>query len=100
MNLINGYFTRIFQVVFLGAKRGKGLGGKDVGNPKNGFLGLFDFWGYLKNKQIDSFPEGKLRWCLLGLIIPGSAVDQYEALKSGPVLGYILADFDKSLVAD
>ena len=59
-----------------------------------------DFWVYLKNKQIDFFPEGKLRWCLLGLIIPGSAVDQYEALKSGPVLGYILADFDKSLVAD
>jgi len=59
-----------------------------------------DFWGYLKNKQIEFFPEGKLRWWLLGLIIPGWAVEQYEALKSGLVLGYILADFDKFLVAD
>lgn len=57
-----------------------------------------DFWSYLKNKQIDFFPEGKLRWWLLGLIILGWAVEQYEALKNGPVLVYILADFDKSLV--
>ena len=35
---------------------------------------------------------------MLGLIVLGWAVEQYEALKNGPVLVYILADFDKSLV--
>ncbi len=43
-------------------------------------------------------PQGKLRWWLLGLIVLGWAVEQYEALKNGPVLVYILADFDKTLV--
>ena len=57
-----------------------------------------NFWSYLKAKEIDFFPTGKLRWWLLGLIILGWAVEQYEALKNGPVLVYILADFDKSLV--
>ena len=56
------------------------------------------FWSYLKHKDIDFFPSGKLRWWLLGLIVLGWAVEQYEALKNGPVLVYILADFDKSLV--
>ena len=40
------------------------------------------FWSYLKTKQIDYFPAGKLRWWLLGLIILGWAVEQYEALKN------------------
>jgi hypothetical protein len=56
------------------------------------------FWGYLKHKEIDHFPAGRLRWWLLGLIVLGWAVEQYEALKNGPVLVYILEDFDKSLV--
>ncbi len=56
------------------------------------------FWDYLKHKEIDHFPAGKLRWWLLGLIILGWAVEQYEALKNGPVLVYILEDFDKTLV--
>ena len=56
------------------------------------------FWGYLKNREIDHFPAGRLRWLLLGLIVLGWAVEQYEALKNGPVLVYILADFDKTLV--
>src|SRR6056297_2808009 len=43
-------------------------------------------------------PSGPLRWWLLGLIVLGWAVEQYEALKMGPVLVYILADFDKTLV--
>lgn len=62
-------------------------------NPTNS-----PFWSYLKAKDIDFFPSGKLRWWLLGLIVLGWAVEQYEALKNGPVLVYILADFDKSLV--
>ena len=56
------------------------------------------FWSYLKEREIDRFPTGRLRWWLLGLIVLGWAVEQYEALKNGPVLVYILEDFDKSLV--
>jgi MFS family permease len=56
------------------------------------------FWQYRKYKELDFFPQGKLRYWLLGLIVLGWAVEQYEALKNGPVLVYILADFDKSLV--
>ena len=55
------------------------------------------FWRYLRQREIDFMPVGRLRWWLLGLIILGWAVEQYEALKNGPVLVYILADFDKSL---
>ena len=50
------------------------------------------FFDYLKNKDVDFIPTGKLRWWLLGLIVLGWAVEQYEALKNGPVLVYILAD--------
>ena len=57
-----------------------------------------NFWRYLKHKEIDFVPRGKLRWWLLGLIILGWAVEQYEALKNGPVLVYILEDFDKTLI--
>jgi len=56
------------------------------------------FWRYLKHREIDFMPTGRLRWWLLGLIVLGWAVEQYEALKNGPVLVYILDDFDKSLV--
>ncbi|MEK9890833.1 MAG: MFS transporter [Pseudomonadales bacterium] len=56
------------------------------------------FFGYLRHKEIDFMPKGRLRWWLLGLIVLGWAVEQYEALKNGPVLVYILADFDKTLV--
>ena len=56
------------------------------------------FWDYLKQREINFYPTGRLRWWLLGLIVLGWAVEQYEALKNGPVLVYILADFDKSLV--
>jgi MFS family permease len=56
------------------------------------------FFAYLRHREIDFMPTGQLRWWLLGLIVLGWAVEQYEALKNGPVLVYILADFDKSLV--
>ena len=56
------------------------------------------FWHYRRHKTLDFFPQGKLRWWLLGLIVLGWAVEQYEALKNGPVLVYILEDFDKTLV--
>ncbi len=53
---------------------------------------------YLKEREITHLPSGPLRWWLLGLIVLGWAVEQYEALKIGPVLVYILEDFDKTLV--
>lgn len=56
------------------------------------------FWSYLRQRRIDHLPSGGLRWWLLGLIVLGWAVEQYEALKVGPVLVYILDDFDKTLV--
>jgi MFS family permease len=56
------------------------------------------FWSYLRRKEIDFFPSGVLRWWLLALIVLGWAVEQYEGLKTGPVLVYVLADFDKTLV--
>ena len=56
------------------------------------------FWSYLRHKQIDYLPTGALRAWLLGLIVLGWAVEQYEGLKTGPVLVYILQDFDKTLV--
>jgi MFS family permease len=56
------------------------------------------FFDYLDYREIDFMPSGGLRWWLLALIVLGWAVEQYEALKNGPVLVYILADFDKSLV--
>ena len=48
----------------------------NVGKPKTRVL------GFLKSKQIDFFPEGNLRWWLLGLMILGWAGEQYEALKN------------------
>ncbi len=55
------------------------------------------FWHYLRAKEIGHLPTGKLRWWLLGLIVLGWAVEQYEGLKTGTVLVYILDDFDKTL---
>jgi len=56
------------------------------------------FWSYLRGKEVDFLPSGVLRWWLLALIVLGWAVEQYEGLKTGPVLVYVLADFDKTLV--
>jgi MFS family permease len=55
------------------------------------------FWSYLRHRQIDWQPTRALRWWLLGLIVLGWAVEQYEALKIGPVLVYVLEDFGKTL---
>jgi MFS family permease len=56
------------------------------------------FWSYLKEREIGRMPSGPMRWWLLGLIVLGWAVEQYEALKIGPVLVYVLEEFDKTLV--
>jgi len=55
------------------------------------------FWSYLRDREIDYVPSRGLRWWLLGLIVLGWAVEQYEGLKTGPVLVYVLAEFDKTL---
>jgi MFS family permease len=56
------------------------------------------FWSYLHVKEVDFMPSGALRWWLLGLIVLGWAIEQYEGLKTGPVLVYILKEFDKTLI--
>src|SRR5262245_43384410 len=56
------------------------------------------FWDYLRRREVDFMPSGRLRWWLLGLIVLGWAVEQYEGLKTGPVLVYVLEEFDKTLV--
>lgn len=56
------------------------------------------FWSYLRDKEVDRLPSGRLRAWLLGLIVLAWAVEQYEGLKTGPVLVYVLRDFDKTLV--
>lgn len=55
------------------------------------------FFAYLREREIDYHPSRALRWWLLGLIVLGWAVEQYEGLKTGPVLVYVLAEFDKTL---
>jgi OPA family glycerol-3-phosphate transporter-like MFS transporter len=56
------------------------------------------FFAYRRAREIDVLPTGALRWWLLGLIVLGWAVEQYEGLKTGPVLVYILKEFDKTLI--
>ena len=56
------------------------------------------FFSYLRSPVVDFLPSGALRAWLLGLIVLGWAVEQYEGLKTGPVLVYILREFDKTLV--
>jgi MFS family permease len=56
------------------------------------------FWSYLREREITRMPSGPLRWWLLGLIVLGWAVEQYEGLKTGPVLVYVLEEFGKTLV--
>jgi len=56
------------------------------------------FFSYLRAREVDFRPAGGLRAWLLGLVVLGWAVEQYEGLKTGPVLVYILRDFDKTLV--
>src|SRR5262245_14167543 len=55
------------------------------------------FFAYLRAREVDHLPSGTLRWWLLGLIVLGWAVEQYEGLKTGPVLVYVLKEFDKTL---
>ena len=55
------------------------------------------FFSYLRHRDIDYVPSRGLRWWLLALIVLGWAVEQYEGLKTGPVLVYVLAEFDKTL---
>ena len=55
------------------------------------------FFSYLRQREIDAPPSRALRVWLLGLIVLGWAVEQYESLKTGPVLVYVLDEFDRTL---
>ncbi|HET6470533.1 MAG TPA: hypothetical protein VFG38_01760, partial [Pseudomonadales bacterium] len=74
-----------------GAPRSSRSAPGDARDASAGFL------AYLRAKEIDFLPSGALRWWLLGLIVLGWAVEQYEGLKTGPVLVYVLKEFDKTL---
>jgi MFS family permease len=56
------------------------------------------FWSYLRTRDVDFFPTGALRWWILGLVVLGWTVQQFETFKTGPILPYILKDFRTDLV--
>jgi len=70
-------------------------GDAGAGTPQGGARPTF--WSYLRTREVDHLPSGALRWWLLALIVLGWAVEQYEGLKTGPVLVYVLKDFGKTL---
>ncbi|HEX2464253.1 MAG TPA: hypothetical protein VHR17_06465, partial [Thermoanaerobaculia bacterium] len=54
------------------------------------------FFSYLKKREIDVYPAGALRWWLLALVVLAWTIEQFENLKMGPVLVYMLDEFDVS----
>ena len=52
------------------------------------------FFSYLKSRAIDVYPAGALRWWLLALVVLAWTIEQFENLKMGPVLVYMLDEFD------
>ncbi|MHB1127873.1 MAG: MFS transporter [Bacillota bacterium] len=65
---------------------------KSKTGTSNGFL------SYLKEKELSYFPTGALRWWLLILLVLAWTVQQFEMMKMGPVLVYMLEEFQVSLV--
>jgi len=55
------------------------------------------FWDYLKQKELDYFPSGKLRWWLVIIITVAWATEQFERHRLAPVLIYFLEDFNITL---
>ena len=55
------------------------------------------FWNYLRDKELDYFPTGALRWWLVALITIAWATEQFERSRLSPVLVYFLKDFNISL---
>jgi MFS family permease len=55
------------------------------------------FWSYLKDKELDYFPTGALRWWLVAIITIAWATEQFERGRLAPVLVYFLKDFDITL---
>lgn len=55
------------------------------------------FWSYLAQKELDYFPSTKVRWFLLMVLIFAWTVEQFERAKMGPVLVFLLEDFNVQL---
>lgn len=55
------------------------------------------FWSYLSEKELDYFPSTKVRWFLLMVLIFAWTVEQFERAKMGPVLIFLLEDFNVQL---
>lgn len=51
----------------------------------------------MKQRELEFFPTGALRWWLLSLIVFAWAIEQFERLKIGPVLVYVFDEFDVGL---
>ena len=55
------------------------------------------FWSYLRHKDIDYYPDRKLRGWLLALVTLAFTVQNFELFKAGPVLPYIFTDLHTNL---
>lgn len=55
------------------------------------------FLSYLRDKEINVYPTGALRWWLMALIVWAWTIEQFEAQRIGPVLVYVLRDFGVSM---
>jgi len=55
------------------------------------------FWSYLRQKELDFFPSGALRWWLVAIITIAWATEQFERSRLSPVLVYFLKDFNITL---
>jgi MFS family permease len=55
------------------------------------------FWSYLKERELDYFPTGALRWWLVAVITIAWATEQFARGRLAPVLVYFLQDFNISL---
>jgi OPA family glycerol-3-phosphate transporter-like MFS transporter len=57
------------------------------------------FWSYLRSREIDVYPAGALRWLLLLLVVLAWTIEQFESLKMGPVLVYMLDELDVTIAS-
>jgi len=51
-------------------------------------------FAYLKEKEVNVYPTGALRWWLMAIIVWAWTIEQFEAQRTGPVLVYVMDEFD------
>jgi MFS family permease len=50
-------------------------------------------FAYLKDKEVNVYPTGALRWWLMAMIVWAWTIEQFEAQRIGPVLVYVMEEF-------